>query len=202
RLGAIVLGLAAIVLAARTTLTSSAWVGRVFPGVMILDNRVVASVGLAHWSGTAVPGLYQSEVGAGDGVGGASTPASYARSPALRPGTVVRYRLRHAGTEREVRVAAQRFTHRDWVLLFGAFLLNGVMSVTTGLVVWLLRPKMAAARALCATGIFAGLFLLSAMDLYAPATLFRLHVVGESFLPAALLQLALVLPDAHRYARA
>src|SRR5262249_1146928 len=79
--------------------------------------------------------------------------------------------------------------------------LTGVLSVPPGLVVWLLRPKMAAARALCATGIFAGLFLLSAMDLYAPATLFRLHVVGESFLPAALLQLAMVFPDAHRYAR-
>jgi signal transduction histidine kinase len=201
RLGAIVLGLAAIVLATRATITSRAWVGRVFPGFMILDNRVVASVGLAHWSGTAVPGLYQSEVVAVDGEEMTSTPEIYARVAALRPGTVVRYRLKHAGTEREVRVAAQRFTDRDWVLLFGAFLLNGVMSVTTGLVVWVLRPRMPAARALCATGISAGLFLLSAMDLYGPATLFRLHVVGESFLPAALFQLAMVFPDAHRHAR-
>ena len=108
RLGATVLGLAATVLAARTTLTSSAWIGRVFPGFMILDNRVVASVGLAHWSGTAVPGLYQSEVVAVDGEEVTSTPDIYARVAALRPGTVVRYRLKHAGTEREVRVEIGR----------------------------------------------------------------------------------------------
>jgi signal transduction histidine kinase len=201
RLGAILLGLAAIVLASQTTITSIAWIGRVFPGFVLLDNRVVASIGLAHWSGTAVPGLYQSEVVAVDGEEVASTPDIYARVAARRPGSLVRYRLRRSGAEREVQVAAQRFTRRDWVLLFGVFLLNGAMAVTTGLVVWLLRPNVLAARALCATGISAGLFLFTAMDLYGPATLFRLHVVGESFLPAALLQLALLFPDTHRHAR-
>src|SRR5713226_7334645 len=141
RLGAIALGLAAIVLATRTTITSSAWIGRVFPGFVLLDNRVVASVGLAHWSGAAVPGLYQSEVVAVDGEEVTSTPEIYARVASRRPGTPVRYRLRHSGFEREVQVPAERFTHRDWILLFGVFLLNGAMSVTTGLVVWLLRPN-------------------------------------------------------------
>src|SRR5436190_19237154 len=110
RLGAVAIGLAGIVLATRTTITSLAWIGRVFPGFVLLDNRVVASVGVAHWPGTAVPGLYQSEVVAVDGEEVASTPEIYARVAARRPGTPVRYRLRHAGVEREVQVAAQRFT--------------------------------------------------------------------------------------------
>src|SRR5439155_800530 len=87
RLGAILLALAAIVLASRTTITSLAWIGRVFPGFVLLDNRVVASVGVAHWPGTAVPGLYQSEVVAVDGEEVASTPEIYARVAARRPGT-------------------------------------------------------------------------------------------------------------------
>ena len=66
RLGAIAVGLLAVALATRTTLTSAAWVGRVFPGFFLLDNRVVASVGLAHWPGATVPGLYQSQVVAVD----------------------------------------------------------------------------------------------------------------------------------------
>ncbi|TMA51924.1 MAG: hypothetical protein E6J76_08655, partial [Deltaproteobacteria bacterium] len=74
RLGATLLALAAIVLASRTTITSLAWIGRVFPGFVLLDNRVVASVGVAHWSGTTVPGLYQSEVVAVDGEEVTSTP--------------------------------------------------------------------------------------------------------------------------------
>src|SRR2546430_7561467 len=115
RLGAIAIGLAGIVLATRTTITSSAWVGRVFPGFVLLDNCVVASVGLANWSGTAVPGLYQSEVTAVNGVAVASTADVYTRVAALSPGTAVRYRLARRGVERDVTVVTQRFTVRDWL---------------------------------------------------------------------------------------
>jgi hypothetical protein len=44
-------------------------------------------------------------------------------------------------------------------------------------------------------------FLITAMDLYGPATFFRLHVVAESLVPPALLQLAAVFPHPHRWAR-
>src|SRR5947208_15192328 len=100
RLGALAIGLAAIVLATRTTITSSAWVGRVFPGFVLLDNRVVASVGLANWSGTAVPGLYQSQVMAVNGVAVASTRDVYAGVAALPAGASVRYRLAPRRVER------------------------------------------------------------------------------------------------------
>jgi signal transduction histidine kinase len=201
RFGAIAIGLAAIVLATRTTITSSAWVGRVFPGFVLLDNRVVASVGLANWPGSEVEGLYQSEVVAVDGEALTSTREIYARVAARPPGTDVRYRLRHAGAEREVTVATQRFTLRDWVLLFGTFLWNGAVYVAAGLVVWVLRPRAPVARALLAVGLTTGLFLLTAMDLYGPGTFFRLHVVAEALFPAAILQFIFLFPQPHRYAR-
>src|SRR5262249_4857721 len=50
-------------------------------------------------------------------------------------------------------------------------------------------------------GLGSGLFLLTALDLYRPATLFRLHVVGEALMAAAMLHMALLFPQAHRYAR-
>src|SRR3989442_12028107 len=99
RVWAIAIAFAAIVLGTRTTLTSTAWIGRVFPGFMLLDNRVVASVGLAHWSGSVVDGLYQSEVVSVDGRPVHSTADVYARVAALPPGTPVRYGLRRAGEE-------------------------------------------------------------------------------------------------------
>ena len=40
----LVLGLVLALLA-----TSAAWIGRTFPGFLVLENRVVASAGLAHW---------------------------------------------------------------------------------------------------------------------------------------------------------
>jgi len=201
RLGALAIGLAAIVLATRTTITSSAWVGRVFPGFVLLDNRVIASVGLANWSGTSVPGLYQSRVIAVNGVAVGSAAEAYARVAVLPPGTPVRYRLDRRGVEREVTVAAQRFTLRDWMLLFGAFLLNGAMYLASGLVAWVLRPRAPVARAFLMAGVTMSLFLLTAMDLYGPASFFRLHVVGETFFPAAVLRFALLFPQTHRFAR-
>lgn len=47
---AILLALAGVAVAVRTTMTSAAWEGQVFPGFVLLHNRVNASVGLAHWS--------------------------------------------------------------------------------------------------------------------------------------------------------
>jgi signal transduction histidine kinase len=201
RVGAIIIGLAAILLATRTTITSSQWVGRMFPGFVILDNRVVASIGLSHWPGTSIPGLYQSEVVAVDLKPVATAPEVYDRIAGLSPGTPVRYHLRRAGVERDVIIPAQRFSLEDWFLLFGGYLLNGAVFIASGLVVWVLRSDAPLSRALMAWGTICGLFLLTAMDLYGPATFFRLHVVGESLIPAAGFHIALLFPNPHRYAR-
>ena len=200
RLGAIVIALAAMALAVRTTVTSLEWVGRVVPGFVLLDNRVVASIGLAHWSSATVSGLYQSELVAVEGHRVTSAADAYAIVGALPPGTMVRYRLRRAGSEREVTIATQEFGARDWVLLHGVFLLNGAVFLASGLVTWVLRPRASVARALLAVGASVGLFLFTAMDLYGPATFFRLHVLAESMLAGAWLHLALVFPHTHRLA--
>jgi signal transduction histidine kinase len=201
RLGALMVGLAAIGLATRTTITSTAWVGRVFPGFLLIDNRVVASVGLAHWSGSTVPGLYQSEIVAVDGAPVTSTRDVYARVAAQPAGALVRYRLRRSDHERDVTLATQRFTVRDWFLLFGPFLLNGATWLAAGEIVWLLSSRATMTRALV---VFCGsctLFVLTALDLYGPATFFRLHVVGESLLPATAMHLGFFFPQRHRHAR-
>ncbi len=185
RLGAIAIGLAAVALATRTTITSSAWVGRSFPGFFLLDNRVVASIGLAHWPGAQVPGLYQSQVVAVDG------------RPVASAAEV--YRL-VVGTEREVAVRTQRFELADWFLVFGAYLLNSAVYLASGLVVWVLRPRAPLGRTLLVFGASCALWALTAMDLYGPATFFRLHVAGEVLFPATGLQLGLLFPQPSPFA--
>src|SRR5207245_3601170 len=126
RLCAVVIGLAGVVLATRTTLTSSAWVGRTFPGFLLLVNRVVPSIGLAHWSGSTEAGLYQSQVVAVNGVPVASAQQVYSAVAASPPATPVSYRLQKRGVERESTVPSEGSALRDWVLLWGAYLLNRV----------------------------------------------------------------------------
>ncbi|HUE30689.1 MAG TPA: ATP-binding protein [Verrucomicrobiae bacterium] len=194
------IGLAAITVATRTTITSSEWIGRPFPGFVLIDNRVIASVGLAHWSGTFVPGLYQSEVVAVDGQPVGSTAEIYARVRSAPPGALLRYHLLRGGHERDVEIATQLFNLRDWLLLFGTFLLNGGTWLAAGLVVWVLRPRAPLGQAFLVLGASWAFFLLTAMDLYGPATFFRLHVGCEALVPPAVLQFALLFPQPHRFA--
>ncbi len=196
RLGAIAIGLVAVALATRCTVTSARWVGRSFPGFMLLDNRVIASIGLAHWNGGR--DLYQEQVVAVNGHPVSATPEAYARVEELPVGTPIHYRLRSAGgAEREVTVVSQRFGVFDWLLLFGAYLLNSVVYLASGLVVWVLRPRAPLGLALLAFGGTGALWMLTAQDLYGPADFFRLHVVGEALFPAATAHLALVFPSMH-----
>jgi signal transduction histidine kinase len=201
RAAALAIALVAVALATRTTITSTAWVGRTFPGFVLLDNRVVASIGLATWSGTRVPGLYQSQVVAVNGQRVRSATQVYRLVAALPPGTPVGYAIAWRGQQRTVTVTAQRFGWRDWLLLFGAYLLNSAVYLASGLVVWVLRPRSPLARALLAfSGLFA-FYFMTAVDLYGPATFFRLHVLVEALCPAAGLQFALLFPQPHRFAR-
>ena len=201
RIAATAIALAALALATRTTLTSTDWIGRVFPGFVLLDNRVVASIGLADWSGTDVPGLYQSEVVAVDGVPIRSTPEIYDRVATVRPGTDVQYTLRRGDQTREQSVRAQRFSRTDWMLLFGAFLLSGTAYLACGLAVWVLRPDRSLGAAFLGMGASWAFFLLTAMDLYGPGTFFRFHVLCETLVAPSVLQLALLFPRPHPLAR-
>ena len=200
RVGALLIVMIGVALAARTTTTSARWIGRTFPGFVLLDNRVVASVGLAYWSGAAVPGLYQSELVTVNGRSVRSTPEAYAIVAALPPGTPVLYSVQQDGHERRLTIPTQRFTFEDWLLLFGVFLLNGAVFLAAGVVAWVLRPDTPMARALLACGISIAFFLFTAMDLYGPATFFRLHVLAEVMIAGAFLHLAFVFPRMHQLA--
>src|SRR2546427_11801717 len=108
RTGAVAIIVAGAVLTIHGAVTSSTWVGRIFPGFMLLDNRVVASVDLANWSGGSVPGLFQSEVLAVNVRHLGTTQDIYALVASLPPGTPLRYSLSRAVPPREVRVSSLR----------------------------------------------------------------------------------------------
>lgn len=199
QVGALALGIAVLSLATVTTLSSIEWVGRPFPGFLLLPNRVVASIGLAGWPGG--PELYQREVVAVDGKPVATTTEAYDAIASCVPGTPVRWRLRTAWDEIEVVVPCVRFGWRDWCLLFGAYLLNSAVYLGSGLVTWVLRSRAAMARTLLLFGTTCAVWMVTAMDLYGPAIFYRLHILGESFFPATGFHLALLFPAPHRFAR-
>jgi signal transduction histidine kinase len=110
-------------------------------------------------------------------------------------GTSVRYRL-HSGAETFERdIATRRFDSTDGLLLFGAYLLNGLAFGAMALLILYLRGDD---RRSVGTAVFfwiAAMFTLSALDLYGPYRLFRLHALCEVFLFAGALHMAAVFPQ-------
>lgn len=188
--GVLVLALFVVVV-----VNSTAWLGRTFPGFMVMANRVVPSIALPHWSEGRAPELFQNEVLAVDG-----TPVSSARQvyalAAAGAGTPIRYELRSpAGRTWELSTHAQVFTWWDYSSLFGAYLLNGLIFCAIGLLVIWLEPRRPASQGLCVAALGTGIFVTTAADLYGPYWFFRLHVAAEVLMAAGFAHLALVFPS-------
>lgn len=182
-------GVAAVCIA-----TSVGWVGTTFPGFFVMNNRVVPSVGLAHWSGTGDDPLYQRQVQTLDGRAVANAAEIYravARMPAGHP---VVYGLQtRDGTELRA-IAAMTFTWRDFAVMFGPLIVNGLVFSIVALVVWILGARSPATVATTLFTLDVGLFCLTALDLYGPGTFFRVHVATEALLPVTLSHLCCVFP--------
>jgi hypothetical protein len=174
--------------------TSARWVGTRFPGFLVMANRVVASVSLPYWPAAHNEHLYQHVVVAVNSQSVTTSGELYALIRRLPPGTPLTYTLEKDGQISQVTLASLTFTFKDYYLLFGAYLLNGLALALIGISAWFFKPSASASRALLILGLTGGLFALTGVDLYAPHWFFRLHVLGEALLPAGLLHLALVFP--------
>lgn len=181
-----------LLVAATAAPRAARWVGTTFPGFLPLENRVVASVGLAQWPATAGGEIFQSEILAIDGAPAGSTAELMDAIQLLPPGTPVRYRMQRGTDQFERTIPTRLFTKTDFVLLFGVYLLNGL--AMGGTAVALFARRTAAATAAAPLLLIGALWGLSAMDLYGVSHLFRLHALCEVLLFPAALHMAMAFP--------
>src|SRR5581483_9725722 len=148
---------------------------------------------LPDWCDGRAPGYFQQQIVAVDGSPVGTARDAYAR--ATPDGRRRAWTLRRPdGTTHTATESARRFTGRDHVLVFGAFLLNGVAFLLAGLLVAFLAPGNPASVGLLATGLAIGVFVTTAVDLYGPYWFVRLHVFAEPMLAPAVVHLATVFP--------
>jgi signal transduction histidine kinase len=187
-----------VVVGVLAVVQSRAWVDRTFPGFLLMGNRVVASAGLVHWPATRSGELFQHEVVAVDGEPLADAGNLLDRIASEPPGTPVHYRFRGGGREFERTIETQRFQELDYVLLFGALLLSGFACTGTALAIRFLKPGDPLANAAFPVLFMAGMFALTATDLYGPHRLFRLHALSETLLFPTVLHMAFGFPQRAR----
>ncbi len=171
------------------------WSERPFAGFLLLGNRVVASAGLAHWPATADGEIYGCEITHVNGEPAPEGAALRSWIEAQPVGAPVRWRFEKGGRTFERSVEIRRFEARDSWLLFGSFLLTGSAFGIVAVLVRALRGGERMARGAFAFLWLVALYTLTALDLYGPWRLFRLHAAAESFLFAGALHMALVLPQ-------
>lgn len=173
---------------------SSQWVGRTFPGFLILGNGVVASAGLDQWPVTRRGEIFQHEVVAyaGHPLKDPHDLANYVSR--LPPGTPVVYTFRSGDQTFERKIATRRFSEFDALLLFGSLALTGLAFCGTALVILYLRRESRLAVGTVPMLWTCGLYALTALDLYGPYRLFRVHVFCETLCFATILHMALVFP--------
>ena len=175
-----------LVLGLLTYTESLDWRGTRFGGFFLTPNMVVPSVGLADWGGAREGRpVYQHALTAIDGMPVASSSEAYARIRAHHLGDSVAFTFAYQGQIEERRLPVSPFDSRDHFLIFGTYLVNGAM--------YLLLAALAAERwreggpfpGLAAFGWVGATFAFTAIDLYGPGHLFRLHVLAESMLVGA-----------------
>ena len=129
----------AVVVAVGVLVNSYAWVDRTFPGFFLMANRVVPSVGLTHWTGLQqATSIYQRQVVRLDGRPVASAREVYDAVAAAPPGTVFQYDLASRNVREQRAIASMRFSLRDYISLFGAYFVNGLIFTGVGIAVWIL----------------------------------------------------------------
>jgi hypothetical protein len=181
------------------TLGATAQLGESFPGFLMMRNRVVASVGLAFWPATQGSEIFQHQIVSVDGrlVTDASQVHDAVR--AVAPGTPITYGLRSGESEITRTIETRMFGFRDFMLLHGLYLLNGLALGAAALIALSVRERSSGAKAVVPLVLVGSLWALTAMDLYGPYRLFRLHAACEALLFAAALHMAFGFPNPPRW---
>ncbi len=183
-----------LAVAAAGAASSLGWLGRPFPRFLLLANRVVASAGLAHWPAVRGGAIYQQQVVSADGEPVRDAAALARRIAERPPGTPIRYQLAAGGRVQERIVETRRFGWRDYLPLFGSYLVCGLGLATVALAIRFLGRRDAAAQGASLSLGIVSVWALTALDLYGPYRLFRIHVLAECLLFAGALHFALVFP--------
>jgi signal transduction histidine kinase len=171
-------------------------IGQTFPGFLILENRIVLSIGRPQWALDKRARILFAEV-----IGTNDHPSIDAadiqrRVSALPAGTLVSYRFHKETEVFTEQVEAKRFTAGDYLALYATYFVVGMCFALASL--WSVCRPAAPPAAVTAFFMFcqmAALVLLTGADLYGPYWFTTLYFSAFSLSPAALFHLAMSFPE-------
>ena len=172
-----------------------AWINRPCPGVLVLENGIVVSIGLRDWIPPERRRAQWTRVIAVDGhpVNGGREINAYVNAAPV--GKSISYTFRAGSEIFRLALEVRAFGAADFFGLFAPLLAVGLALVCGGAVPLVRRPGAPEARALFATCLSLGLALITGPDQYHPYTFSPLFFLSLSALPPSILLLDLTYPN-------
>ncbi|MFQ5667227.1 MAG: HAMP domain-containing protein [Candidatus Binatia bacterium] len=171
-------------------------IGQPFPGFLVLQNRIVVSIGRSHWSLSKTARILFAEIVGIENRPVADGAAIQSRAATFPVGTPVTYRLRKQADVFSEVVTIKRFTLADYLAVYGTYFAVGVCFALAGW--WAFRRHRVMAPAVTAFFVFCqatALVLLTGGDLYGPYWFGTVYFTAFSVAPAALFHLASSFPE-------
>ena len=148
---------------------SLGWVNRSFSGFLVMKNRIVAAAGCPFWDELDRGELLHAKL---EAVNGQPLEPATDLNTLIRsqpPNSSISYSLKTgSGQIHDFSTVTHRFTAKDFLALFGVYLLNGIFFLVAGLFCVWFRPRCSATPGFLAVGILASLWAFTACDLYGP----------------------------------
>jgi len=171
------------------------WVGAPFPGFVLMENAVIASIGGRDWPPASAE-LFHAEVVGIDGAPVRDSADVYRRTAAAPAGTSFHYVLRRAGASFEKVVPSRTFSILTWFEVYATLLMIGFCNLGSAIAVVFLQPTLRSARVYFWTTMVGGVFATSAVFLHQAGfpLASRVYFVAEALFPATFMHLGMVFP--------
>jgi hypothetical protein len=183
------------------TINGARWIGRPFPGFLVLANGIVVSMGRSDWAGLGRRRTQWTRLLSVDGetVGsGRELHRVLQRADLARP---LAYTFRQGTEVFRLALQARPFGIGDFLGVFAPMLGIGLLVILTGAFVVMRRPEAPETRALFVVCLSLGLAAITGPDQYFPCWFVPLFFLSAAAVAPAFVQLALVYPQRSRLLR-
>ncbi len=175
---------------------ASRWIDRTFAGFLMNERMVPGNVGRYDWTGTQTGLKYPDKVLAANGQPVTTMKDLNAILGETAPGDPITYSVQRGRRIVAVTVNTMRFTWADFVMTFGITFLSGLLYLSLGVVVFLLKPDAIVSWVFLVMAACLGLYSTTAFDIQSThAGFIRLYLLVLTLLPAALVHLSLLFPQ-------
>ncbi len=183
------------------TINAVDWIGRPFPGFLVLQNGIVVSMGRSDWAGLGRRRTHWTRLLAVDGQPVGSGPELHQILERADPSQPQAYTFRQGTEVFRLALPARSFAVGDFLGVFAPMLGIGLLVVLAGAFVALRRPNAPETRALFAVCLSLGLAAITGPDQYTPCWFVPLFFLSAAAVAPAFVHLALVYPQRSRLLR-